>query len=636
MKKQTLILVLVLLILVSGIGIVSADTTISGNFTSETVYQVNTTSVGGTVSNHAITAVYLKDIGSVGTLQTILYSGYGGATSVFTHDAGYSSGQVPFTSELGSGIIGWNDVFDNNGVFLFQYLYLTYSNYNNTGQSGNRYDNLTFNNNDLHHPTIALSAASPPSGDAFGAWLGFLPEINGNSIFLAYPQGQSYSRAVFNNAYYTFHHQYNATGILGNTSISGSLNKAPFGTAYSSRGFVVDSITNAILVQEDYPPNPINWNFSVFRGNIKIGAIDAHNVTYTSSALFPTSGVSPGLYDITFHVMTYQGTGIYNAKVYFVPDLQVGQRPIDVAITGYTDASGMVTFTNQSASSTAYVGVTATSFKEHDEYFTFTSDMVKEIRLSPPSVEVNLDIRDPSTGYYLENVGVGIKNTTSGTWRNSTQEIGSLYFDSTGTNYEYPISINETIIVAASKTGYRPNWKSVTIPSSILYNSYTVTLYLININATAPSSGNFTAVVAVSHRKTGTVIQGASVSITALGRAGTTGTTGAVTFKNIAAGTYTMTASAPGFNPSSTEITGTDGETVLKSIALVPTGCSVSEGGIVICGNETSAIPGSSTSQDPNTKAGNVVTVILDNAVTGFWIVVVILGIWFGKKVIFS
>lgn len=663
MKKLNLILVLVLLIMVIGeTGIVSGEnvngTLGTGGAWNSTNYEI---SVGSDSPNdEAFNFIRFIDIEkTVGLKSLIMFDSNGdllrfplspnredvyqdtnaaitAITSVIFREATNATlypnnTQTPVcTNEriIGTGQVGYVRLFNGAIPPVEQkngYFYVQVDSWNLSSYNGTHYVYLDYNRKSLYN--VSYKSASGGAGGNPSSGFGHFSSGASHN-------GDQYTQNIESSAYAVY--DLNKPAGLGIFGIVNKTNGVGGTIFYSSRVFVSDINHKTISSEEIVNPNPfyVNTNTS----QIYLGILSPTGIWYNSSLLFTGQEIGnvSGTHDITFHVMTLQGTGIYNAQVYFVPDLQVGQRPIDVAQTGYTNASGMVTFYNQSASAAAYVGVTATGYKEYDDTFTFTSDMIKEIRLSPPSVEINLDIRDSSTGYYLENVNVGIKNTTSGTWRNSTQEIGSLYFDSTGANYEYPISINETIIVAADKAGYKPNWKSVTVPSSILYNTYVITLYLINLNATAPSSGNFTAVVAVSDRRSGGVIQGASVAITELGRAGSSSTTGTVTFKNIAAGTYTMTASATGFNPASTEITGTDGETVLKSIALVRTGCSVTEGGTVICGNETSPLASTTGNQSANEKAAGGVSAFLDNIVSIGGLILLGLCFWFGKKIIFS
>ena len=360
-------------------------------------------------------------------------------------------------------------------------------------------------------------------------------------------------------------------------------------------------------------PNEPTYNRTIYMANILGG-----NGTFEPPVI-------PGLYNVTFIVQDGSGS-----KLPYIP---VNFNSAGTSYQGYTNPIGNITFLNVPGSSSAWVRITAEGFKTYTETFSIFQDLVKTIILRPPGVTVFLDVKDSTYGNYLENVDVGIKNTTSGTWRNSTQPIGKLYFDTTGTSFQYPLSINETIVVAASKAGYRPASETLTIPN----DQYKVTLNLININGTAPSSGNFTAVISTSSRTTGAVISGASVSIQELGRMGATNAAGTVTFRNLPVGGYTVLASAPGYQSATAEISGSNQDTFMKVIRLLPDGCSVSESGVINCGgNQTypgETIPGNLTG---NEKAAGGLSAFLDHIVEIGLLVLFLLLLWFVKKIFFS
>ena len=196
--------------------------------------------------------------------------------------------------------------------------------------------------------------------------------------------------------------------------------------------------------------------------------------------------------------------------------------------------------------------------------------------------------------------------------------------------------------MAASKAGYLSDWESVTIPS----DEYTVTLQLVNINGSAPSSGNFTAVIAAASMTTGLEIPGASITINELGRMAGTNGAGVAMFYNVPVGSYSLLVSAPGYNSATSDITGTDQETVMKRVDLLPTGYHQNENGTIIDPNGNPYRPwdpnypgspgytgGNNTS---NEKAAAGITAFLDNIIgVGAFILILILG-WFVKKIVFS
>jgi len=183
-------------------------------------------------------------------------------------------------------------------------------------------------------------------------------------------------------------------------------------------------------------------------------------------------------------------------------------------------------------------------------------------------VVVNLDVKDAQTGALIQGSSVGIKNTTSGVWRNSTSATGLVYFDSSGSAYEYPLSINQSITLAAGATGYRNNSVTFNIP----YHNYRAYLYLLK-SSVIPSAGKGTLIVNVISNKNGVSISGASVVLDT-GQIGSTNTAGAVTFLNVTAGNRTATVSTPtyGYQTTSRTFDLFSGETKMLTFQLVLTG----------------------------------------------------------------
>jgi hypothetical protein len=181
---------------------------------------------------------------------------------------------------------------------------------------------------------------------------------------------------------------------------------------------------------------------------------------------------------------------------------------------------------------------------------------------------VNLDIKSSTTGALVQGATCGIRNTTSGTWRNTTAPTGLIYYDATGTAWEYPLSVGQVITLAAGGTGYKPAFVNLTIP----YTNYRQVLYLVPTSV-INASGKFTLIVAVIADKTGVPITGASVVLDTY-EIQSTNSAGAATFLNITAGARTITVSTPtyGYLTTSKIITGVAGETRLETIRLIMAG----------------------------------------------------------------
>jgi len=181
---------------------------------------------------------------------------------------------------------------------------------------------------------------------------------------------------------------------------------------------------------------------------------------------------------------------------------------------------------------------------------------------------VNLDIKNSQTGALVQDATCGIRNTTSGIWRNTTAPTGLIYYDATGTAWEYPLSVGQLITLAAGGTGYKPSFVNLTIP----YSNYRQVLYLVPssiVNAT----GTFTLVVSTVADKTGVQISGASVVLDT-GQMQSTNSAGVTTFYNVTAGSRTITVSTPtyGYLTTSQIITGIAGETRLITFRLIMVG----------------------------------------------------------------
>lgn len=185
---------------------------------------------------------------------------------------------------------------------------------------------------------------------------------------------------------------------------------------------------------------------------------------------------------------------------------------------------------------------------------------------SNDTIIVNLDVKNAITGALIQNAAVGIRNTTSGEWRNSTAPTGLVYFDSTGAAFNEPLSINQTITLAASKPGYTPWSKTFAIP----YHNYREYAYLMP-DTVINETGKFTLIVTVTSQKNGIPISAAAVTLSD-GQMRNTNSAGAANFYNVTAGNVTITASSSGYQTSEETITGVAGETRLTTISLVLNG----------------------------------------------------------------
>jgi PKD repeat protein len=160
--------------------------------------------------------------------------------------------------------------------------------------------------------------------------------------------------------------------------------------------------------------------------------------------------------------------------------------------------------------------------------------------VTPPTtgnITLNVAVRDAMTSNLIQNADVGIKNTTSNVWKNSTAATGLLAVTGTGTLGEYPLSVGENIGVAASATGYQSAYSASPIP----FDQYTSDVYLTR-NDQIAQNGNWNIVVKVirnldlqpittGHIELTTGVSGPGVYT------GYTGDDGSFAFMNISAST---------------------------------------------------------------------------------------------------
>lgn len=350
----------------------------------------------------------------------------------------------------------------------------------------------------------------------------------------------------------------------------------------------------------------------------------------------------PGSYNLTVHVQDSNGVHIEGAHI----SLLVSTNEI---LTNMTNSVGISNFIAVPGSAAALIDVTKAGYPEYLETFTIASDMTKEITLGQNEIKLFVDVVDSIYGNLLDNVNVGIKNTTSGVWRNATGAHGALYYSTTGLNHEYPLAIGQTVVVAASKAGYLPDSETITIQGDSAVTLFTVKLHLVNINGSAPSSGNFTLGMVAGSMLTGREIAGASVTINELGRMGATNNGGVAWFYNVPVGSYTVLVSAPGYQAATTDVTGTDLETVMTRIDLLPTGYRQEENGTIIDPRGNPYQPWNpnydpnggvynpnATAAAANERAADAITAFLDNAINIAGLVFILLLFWFIKKIIFT
>ena len=214
---------------------------------------------------------------------------------------------------------------------------------------------------------------------------------------------------------------------------------------------------------------------------------------------------------------------------------------------------------------------------------------------------VNLDVKDAISGALIQDSTVSIKNTTTGVWRNTSAPTGLVYFSTTDPGYLYPLSLNQSITLAANKTGYKDASETFNIP----YNNYRARLFLMPTTITnATGTGN--VVANVVRNLDGLTISGISVVMDS-GQMGITNSAGATTLYNVTAGTRYATVTDPdgAYQTTKYAFNLSAGETKLIVIQMVKTG----ETPVTTFGSPTPTVTGTYDPNDPNSPVyGNYST----------------------------
>ncbi len=293
--------------------------------------------------------------------------------------------------------------------------------------------------------------------------------------------------------------------------------------------------------------------------------------------LVPTTATpSPGFYSLQVTVVRDEDGGPIIGATVTVND---GTTPLINELPGQsrtTNTAGSAFFQNVpvgewqvSVSADNYATTTLSVDGASGEAKSLQFYLFEEIiPINEDLITACLDVTDAITGMYIGGATVGIQNTSSGIWRNSTSPQGKVDFQSTGSSREYPLSVGQTIRLTASARGYTPNSQIVTIP----YTNYLTTLNLMPTTVT-PATGYGTLVVNVVRNIDGLPVSGATISVddTPL-KIKSSNTAGTATFVNVTAGYRTVTVSTQYYQQATKSITIASGETQFVTVQLVETG----------------------------------------------------------------
>jgi len=212
-----------------------------------------------------------------------------------------------------------------------------------------------------------------------------------------------------------------------------------------------------------------------------------------------------------------------------------------------------------------------------DEYGCLYANNTAEFELvesiSPTDVSIYITAWDPAKSTAISNAVIGIYNYTASVWQNWTSGTGVAFFDSTGADQEYPLTVGETVRVGASAVGYTTGYGNITIP----FDAYSSVLNLIS-TSDAPIGTNATLSVVILDNWASTPIEGGTITIVnetaGFARSRVSDAVGTVLFPNINSGRYQITAASTGYQSASTFTDLVAGETEIISFSLVHIGAT--------------------------------------------------------------
>jgi hypothetical protein len=487
MKKITFILILFLVVLSSGIGIVSAETvtgtlgTTGLNTTSYTqIYQAT-----GGAQPASITNLYIKDIQYTSGLAYLIRFDINAVPTFTALSPVGNTTPVLFkigTAQIGTGTFGYQRSYVSGGTETLGYQYLVFnSDWNGSSYTGNQA--VTIEGIPINGITYAISAYNSEAPPYSGA-MKFGTSTNG--WFGNYTIQKSL----------TFQNDYSATKPSG-IGITGYVSKNSGGTTYPGRAWVFDGTTGAALSSEP-TLSSTQFNFSTASGTIKIGVQDSTSAWYNSSILFsptptptptvtptPAPTVEPGYVRTNVHVWDRGGAMIHGANI----DIK------DIGTSTWTnsthDADGISyidTLPYHQISIYGSYDIFANEFLPNSllnqdtgpaGYTYFLTLYPYESGASEGNTSLYVEVKDASSGYYIPHANVQIVLSNGYSYAGSTANQGSKVF----------LVPNNTVVRATgSASGYLP---ATVIGNSGTGGSMTMT---INLNKQVVTSSPTTTI----------------------------------------------------------------------------------------------------------------------------------------------
>jgi len=488
MKKLNLILVLFLVVMVSGIGIVSAETltgTIGGaNYTQTTITQSGATSSGATLIN----GLYVNTFQNTGNLKSIiLYSK--GAGTAFVTDAGAPSGSsTPVTIRIsneslnashlhtltngrivGTGTFGYQKVFNTATPPVENpaagYLWLAIDSWDLGTETGVQYLSFDYDPSEVFNVSYGFyggSGVAIPAGFASFS----IARVENDAEDAS---GTSISNLKDNaiSATYTVS---KPAGI----GIAGNISKLSGGQTFVSQAIVYGA--NGAILTSESTLTPNTFNFSTSAEQVILGIKDSSGNLYNTSLLFSPVGVTPtptptvtqdpnmpipdGYVRSMFQAVDGVTSGhIHGANLSIkdettgtwsnITDRFDGTWFIDTlpghVVSGYGDATGY----------------TATSLLNKPASGTVMYELIMQPGSVPPApagkVKLFVLVNDYDTGKAIDQAIVTVYMFQDSTIMSNTNNAGSV---------QMSVKNNTAFSATAEKNGYTPQTRTGTTTAS--------------------------------------------------------------------------------------------------------------------------------------------------------------------------
>lgn len=482
MKKQITILIFVLLVLISGVGIVSAET-LTGELGSDVWNSTNYDFGTPQASGHYMTSMYFRDIQKSSNFKSLIEwtttipfidpDAPAGAIvncnfRIYNGSVNASGIPLDTTGQLiGTGQVGYQRTFTTASppVETANGYYWVFAETWDIGTlTGHQYVYIEYDRSSLYNITPQTGQLSAVTSVGSGLAVFNLGTAG---------EGQHYTL----NKLDALHNSYTVSKPAG-IGISGYVNKTIGGTISPSQIFIAD--VNHTTLSSQTNVTPTDHIFETSNSQIYICALSSIGLWYNSSLLFspgsttttptptptpsPTVTLGPGQFWLTFSAEDATTGGL-------IPGAE-----IDI----YSEFSG--TWDNATTSSGERT-IATSQYHVYDAYGNASGYTAGEaldkiaypnqnylIKLFPSSglpdvpgyVNLFVSVTERETGSPISGVSVSVNTPGSYTETGETDSTGTERFSTSNSSVKY---------ITVSKTGYKSETRTITTPASGSYNA---------------------------------------------------------------------------------------------------------------------------------------------------------------------